>query len=264
MKYPLFLFILLSIACKKEKTVDHPFTQGKWVDLSYAFDDKTPFWPTSETFKLDTVFEGTTDKGYYYSAFAFSTSEHGGTHIDAPIHFSEGKKTVDQLPLESLTGPGIVIDVTDSVADYIDYQIQIEDFTRWEKQYGQIEDGTIVFIRTGIGKFWPDKKKYLGTDQRGLDAVRLLHFPGLDPKAAEWLVQNRNIRAIGIDTPSIDYGRSSEFMTHRILFEQNIPAFENMAYLDQLPDRGMYVVAFPMKIRGGSGAPLRVGAYVYQ
>ena len=262
MRYFPALFVILLIACQNRPS--HPFENGKWIDLSYSFDEQTPFWPTSETFDLDTVFQGITELGYYYSAYSFSTSEHGGTHIDAPIHFSEGQKTVDELTLDKLTGPGIVIDVTDSVADYIDYQIQIEDFMRWEEKHGLVQDQSIVFLRTGIGKFWPDKKKYLGTDQRGIDAVRLLHFPGLDPSAAKWLVENRNISAIGIDTPSIDYGRSSEFMSHRILFEKDIPAFENMAQLDQLPEKGMYVVAFPMKIKGGSGAPLRVAAFVYE
>ena len=258
----LLLFVCLTVfySCAKEKN-NAPFG-GTWIDLSYTYDAQTPYWPTAEGFQLDTVFEGMTEGGYYYSAFQFQSAEHGGTHIDAPIHFAQGKQTVDEIPLENLTGEGIVIDVTDSVSDYIDYQINVNDFENWEKKNGTIKEDAIVLLRTGFGKFWPDKKKYLGTDQKGPAAVALLHFPGLNPDAAQWLVDNRSIKAIGIDTPSIDYGRSSTFKSHRILFEKNIPAFENLANLDSLPTSGSYIVALPMKIKGGSGGPLRIAAFL--
>jgi kynurenine formamidase len=124
--------------------------------------------------------------------------------------------------------------------------------------HGKIEPGTILFLRTGFGKVYPDKRKYLGTDERGAAAVPKLHFPGLDPEAARWLTTNRSIKAIGLDTASIDRGQSTTFDSHRILFEKNIPAFENVANLDQLPSDGFSVIALPMKIKGGSGGPLRI------
>lgn len=254
------LICILLLACQSNS--DNFFTNGQWIDLSHSYDGSTPYWPTSPGFKLDTVFEGYTDGGYYYSAFSFSSAEHGGTHIDAPIHFAEGKNTVDQIPLEQLTGQAIVINVKDSVRGYIDYQVSTEDFLLWESQHGEIPDGSIILINTGISQFWPDRKKYMGTAKRGLPAVAFLHFPRLHPDAAQWLVDNRNIKAIGLDTPSIDYGRSSDFLTHRILMEKNIPAFENVANLDSLPDTGAFVVALPMKIKGGSGGPLRLAAFV--
>jgi kynurenine formamidase len=235
---------------------------GKWIDLSHSYDQNTPYWPTAEGFELDTVFAGITEGGYYYSAYQFSSAEHGGTHIDAPVHFAEGKQSVDEIPLENLTGQAIVIDVRDSVADYIDYQISVVDFQAWEADNGKIPDGSIVLINTGFSRFWPDKLKYLGTNQRGAEAVALLHFPGLHPDAAQWLVGQRSVKAIGLDTPSIDYGRSSDFQSHRILFTKNIPVFENLANLDDLPTEGAYVVALPMKIKGGSGGPLRIAAWV--
>jgi len=123
---------------------------------------------------------------------------------------------------------------------------------------GRIPAGAIVLLRTGFGKFYPDRKKYLGTDERGAAAVAKLHFPGLDPQAARWLGQSRSIKAIGLDTASIDRGQSTLFESHRNLFERNIPAFENVANLDQLPVKGFTVVALPMKIKGGSGGPLRI------
>jgi kynurenine formamidase len=103
---------------------------------------------------------------------------------------------------------------------------------------------------------------YLGTDRRGPEAVAELHFPGLHPDAAGWLVEERSIDAIGIDTPSIDYGQSTVFESHQVLFGANVLAFENVANLEQIPPAGGFVLALPMKIRGGSGGPLRIVAFV--
>ncbi|MCK5391454.1 MAG: cyclase family protein [Deltaproteobacteria bacterium] len=232
--------------------------QGKWIDLTHDFSSETVYWPTAEGFKLERVFEGITDKGYFYDANNYSAAEHGGTHIDSPIHFAEGKQTVDEIPLEKLIGPAIVIDVTQKAIADPDYQIGVKDFTDWEARNGRIEDGSIVLLNTGYAKYWPDRVKYMGTDNRGSEAVGDLHFPGLDPQAAKWLVEKRNINAIGLDTPSIDFGQSQLFESHRILFKENIPAFENVANLDKLPAKGAIIIALPMKIKGGSGGPLRI------
>jgi len=232
--------------------------QGKWIDLTHDFSEDTVYWPTAEGFELETVFEGNTDKGYYYTANKYTASEHGGTHIDSPIHFAQGKQTLDEIPLERLIGPAVVIDVTQNALSDPDYQIGVKDFTDWESKNGPIPDGSIVLLNTGYAKYWPDRVKYMGTDKRDDEAVKNLHFPGLDPKAAKWLVENRNINAIGLDTPSIDYGQSQLFESHRILFKENIPAFENVANLDKLPPKGAIIIALPMKIKGGSGGPLRI------
>ena len=100
--------------------------------------------------------------------------------------------------------------------------------------------------------------RYLGTAERGEAGGREAPLPGPAPDAAAWLVANRSIAAIGIDTASIDYGQSTLFESHRALFAKDIPAFENLASLERLPARGAHVIALPMKIAGGSGAPLRV------
>ncbi len=238
------------------------FPSGKVIDLSHAYDEETVYWPTADTFKLEKDFEGTTEQGYFYAANKFSTAEHGGTHIDAPVHFARGKHTVDQIPLEQLMGAAVIIDVSRECAANADYQVSASDFQKWEKAHGRLPKNVLVLIRTGYGKFWPDRKKYMGTDERGPAAVARLHFPGLHPDAARWLVTNRSIKAIGLDTPSIDYGQSTLFESHRILFEKNIPAFENLANLDQLPLKNFQVIALPMKIKGGSGGPLRVIAII--
>lgn len=236
------------------------FPPGPLVDLSHSYDGQTIVWPTSEHFRLEKVADGVTEQGYYYASNNFFSSEHGGTHIDAPIHFAKGRRTVDQIPLEQLTGPGIVVDVSAASERDADYQIAIADFEQWETTNGRIPDNAIVLLRTGFSKRWPDALRYLGTSERGAAAVAKLHFPGLDPDAARWLVANRSIDAIGIDTASIDRGQSTLYESHRTLMEREIPAFENLANLDRLPAVGAYIVALPMKIGGGSGGPLRAVA----
>jgi kynurenine formamidase len=240
------------------------FPGGAIVDLSHAYDSQAVFWPTAEGFRLDKVADGVTPAGYYYAANNFFTSEHGGTHIDAPVHFAQGKHSVDQIPLERLLGTAVVIDVTGAAGASADYQVSVADLQAWEQQHGRIPDDSIVLLRTGYASRWPDAARYLGTAERGDAAVAKLHFPGLHPEAAKWIVSNRPIKAIGIDTASIDYGQSTLYETHRILYERNIPAFENVAALDRLPATGAAVVALPMKIAGGSGAPLRIIAILPQ
>lgn len=254
----LLFFVLLAVPVMAQRPASLPF--GRVIDLTHAFDANSVYWPTAQQFKLETDFEGMTDKGYFYSAYRYSAAEHGGTHLDSPVHFAKGHNTVDQIPLEQLMGAAVLIDVTKQCASNPDYLVSVADFEEWEKRNGKIGPGTIVLLRTGYGKYYPDLKKYLGTDERGAAAVAKLHFPGLDPAAARWLTQNRSIKAIGLDTASIDYGQSTLFESHRILFDKNIPAFENVANLDQLPAKGFSVIALPMKIKGGSGGPLRIVA----
>lgn len=250
---------LLFVSCTPS-TAD-PFN-GDWIDLTHEFSEDTVYWVTAEPFKRTTVAEGKTDKGFYYSAYNFSGAEHGGTHLDAPIHFAEGKKTSDQIELSELIAPGVKIDVTAKAAADRDYLISLDDINAWETTNGPIPDGAIILFQTGFASRWPDKKSYLGTDRKGPDAVKDLHFPGLHPAAAKWLVENRKFKAIGIDTASIDNGQSSTFESHVALMTNNIPAFENVANLDKLPAKGFHVFAFPMKIKGGSGGPLRIAALI--
>ena len=252
----LVILLALIVPVMAQKSLRLP--PDRIVDLTYAFDANSVYWPTAEQFKLETDFEGMTDKGYFYSAYRYSAAEHGGTHLDSPVHFAKGHYTVDQLPLERLMGPAIVIDVIRQCARNADYLVSVADFQSWERRNGRIQPGTIILLKTGFGKYYPDRKSYLGTDERGAAAVAKLHFPGLDPAAARWLTENRSIKAIGLDTASIDHGQSTLFESHRILFEHNIPAFENVANLDQLPVKGFSVIALPMKIKGGSGGPLRI------
>ncbi|MGD8708417.1 MAG: cyclase family protein [Nitrosopumilaceae archaeon] len=238
------------------------FLNGKIIDLTHEYSDQTIYWPTEKGFELEEEFGGINEKGYYYAAKKFTAPEHGGTHMDAPIHFAENGKTVEQIPIEKLIATSIVIDVSEKVKEDSDYQITQNDFEVWENTHGKIPDNCIVFLRTGYSKFWPNREKYLGTSKMGNEALSELRFPGLHPETASWITQNRQLNAIGIDTQSIDYGRSTHFETHRILAKAEMPFFENVTNLDQLPPKGVFAIALPMKIKNGSGAPLRLIAII--
>jgi kynurenine formamidase len=253
------LLTALVTACQRPLAVSL-LERGTWVDLTYPFDSLTIYWPTARPFRLEVVSAQRTPAGFYYAANELSASEHGGTHLDSPIHFAEGRNTTDRIPLSQLMGPAVVVDVTTQAASDRDYRVTPGDLAAWERVYGRIPPGAIVLFRTGWGSRWPDRARYLGTAGTGAEAVRELHFPGIDSSAARWLVERGGVDAVGIDTPSIDYGQSTTFDTHQTLFARDIPAFENVANLDRLPATGAYVIGLPMKIAGGSGGPLRVVA----
>ncbi len=249
---------LLSLSCTRTDPMQS-LMDARWIDLTHDFDENTLYWPTNKPFSKDTVFYGLTDKGYFYASFIYSAEEHGGTHFDAPLHFGHpDSPTVEQIPLEQLMGPGVVVDVSEKALADRDYLVSVEDLLDWESRYGSIPRGAIVLLHTGYGQFWPDPVAYTGTDLPGEEGVANLRFPGLDPLAAQWLVDNRDIHSIGLDTPSIDRGQSEYFKAHRILCDAGITILENVARLDQLPGSGSFIIALPMKIKGGSGAPLRI------
>lgn len=229
------------------------------VDLTHPFDTTTLYWPTApSTFQLTKLSEGRTEAGFFYAANAFCTPEHGGTHLDAPIHFAEGKRTADQVPVRQLIAPGVVIDVTRQTASDPDYRLTAADVTAWEAKNGRIPAGAIVLLRTGWSARWPDRKRYLGDDKPG-DASNL-HFPSYGKEAAELLVRERKVGALGVDTASIDYGPSKDFIVHQTAAAGEVPGLENLMGLDRLPETGAWIIALPMKIAGGSGGPVRVVA----
>ena len=231
------------------------------IDLTHPFDQHTIYWPTSpSSFRFTRLSYGKTDAGYFYAANSFCTPEHGGTHIDAPIHFAEGRWTVDQIPVRQLIGPGVVIDVSHQASINPDYRLSMEDVRRWEVAHGMMPRDAIVLLRTGWGTRWADRKGYLGDDTPG-DASHL-HFPSYGKDAAEFLVKERKVAALGVDTASIDYGQSKDFIVHQIAGEANVPGLENLANLEDLPELGAWIIALPIKIAGGSGGPLRIVALI--
>jgi len=234
---------------------------AKVVDLTHTFDSDTVYWPTSPTkFELTTLTSGMTEGGWFYSANSFCAPEHGGTHLDAPIHFGRGRRTADQIPVRQLVAPAVVIDVSEAAAADPDYRLSLKAVRAWEKKHGTIPGGAIVLLRTGWSKRWPDRKRYLGDDTPG-DASNL-HFPSYGSDSVRFLVEERHVSALGVDTASIDPGESKDFPVHRLAAEHDVPGLENLDALESVPERGAWVVALPMKIAGGSGGPLRIIALV--
>lgn len=238
----------------------HAVDDKKIIDMTYPFAEDTLHWPTAKPFHLEKINEGRTAAGFWYSSYNYGGSEHVGTHLDAPFHFAEGKWTTEQIPLARTIGPGVIIDVRAAAEANRDYQLSIQDIRAWEKRFGRIPREAIVIMYSGWGKRWGNRKRYFGTDEAG--DVENLHFPGVSKEATEFLVKQRAVKAVGVDTPSIDHGPSRDFIVHQILGGANVPIFENVASLDRVPSRGATIYAIPMKIKGGSGAPLRIFAQV--
>ncbi len=254
MRTVFFTAVCIALAVSSAHSID----EKNLVDMTYPFAADTLHWPTAKPFQLETVNEGRTPQGFWYSSYNYSGSEHVGTHLDAPFHFAEGKWTTEQIPLVNLIGHGVVIDLRRKAETDRDYLLQVADIVAWEKRYSRIPKGSIVIMYTGWERYWRDRKRYFGTDAAG--DTENLHFPGFSKDTAEFLVKQRGVKAVGIDTPSIDHGPSRDFIVHQILGGANIPIFENVASLERLPAKGATIYAIPMKIKGGSGAPLRIFA----
>ena len=234
---------------------------GGLVDLTHPFDARTVYWPTATSgFALERLAHGPTAAGFFYAANAFCAPEHGGTHLDAPIHFAEGRRTADEIPLEQLITQAVVIDVAAQAAADPDYRLTVADVERWESEHGRIPRGTAVLLRTGWSARWPDRKRYLGDDTPG-DASRL-HFPAYGVEAATLLVHDRGVAALGLDTASLDHGPSKDFPVHRVAAAANVVGYENLTNLDAVPPTGAWLIALPTKIAGGTGGPLRAVAVI--
>ena len=266
---PLLLLVLLPGLAGEGRTDRRPaprpgtsapdLASAPIVDLTWTFDEKTLYWPTSPSaFERKQLAYGDTPGGWFYSSYSFCAPEHGGTHLDAPIHFARGGRTADEVPLRQLIGPAAVVDVSARSERDADYRLTAADVRAWEKRHGAILPGTIVLLRTGWGKRWPDRRRYFGDDTPGVASN--LHFPSYGRESAELLVRERRVGALGVDTASIDAGASQDFVVHRIALGAQVPGFENLANLDQVPESGAWIIALPMKIAGGSGGPLRIVA----
>lgn len=254
------IFGFISTACRESQEATKP-EKEQMLDMTYPYDENTIYWPTAKPFELNKLNWGITEGGYWYASNEYGAAEHGGTHADAPIHFAEGGRTIDQVPLEEWIGPAVKIDVTEKCAENRDYLLTKEDIIDWETQYGPIPNKAWVIMYTGIDtKYYPDKKKVLGTDKTGEEALPELSFPGFSVESIEYLTTQRNITGIAIDTPSIDYGKSQDFLVHQKLFSADKLALENIANLDKLPAANATLYVMPMLIKDGTGAPARVFA----
>jgi len=252
---------LISVLLVAAKPSPCATPKEKIVDMTFPFSEETIYWPTDKPFTPTVVFKGISDGGYWYASNQYAASEHGGTHVDAPIHFSEHGRTIGRIPLQEWIGPAVKIDVKSKSLSNRDYQLTVEDIRAWEKKHGRIPHGAWVIMESGIdGRFYPNRKEVLGTEKTGKAAVAELHFPGFSPEAVAFLLAERDITGIAIDTPSIDPGSSKDFNVHRILCGAQKLALENIANLELIPESGAMLYVLPMLIQNGTGAPARVFA----
>lgn len=231
---------------------------AKIIDLTYTFDASTIYWPTEKGFVHEFEKNGDTPEHYFYASANYAAPEHGGTHTDAPRHFNRDGITLDQVPLADCIGPAAVIDFSARAAKDRDAMLTVDDIKTYEAANGPIPDGAIVVARSGWGKYYPDKKRYMGTDKPG--DVAGLRFPGYSAEAVDFILKNRHVVAIAIDTASMDPGNSKDFPVHRAWLGANKPGFENLAHAEKLPPKGATIFCIPMKIGNGTGGPTRIFA----
>jgi kynurenine formamidase len=226
------------------------------VDMTHSMSATMPFWPGPETnpFVHDTL---SAHPDGAPSMAAYQTPEHHGTHIDAPVHGGEGLLSVDLIPANDLFAPLAVIDVTASAEADADYQLSVEDVHQWESMHGLVPEGAVVIMRSGWNRYWDDSKAYFGADLEGR-----LHFPGFSVEAARFLVDERNVGALGVDTPSVDPGNARGFPAHGVGNGSGKYHLENVAAVDAVPEAGAFIVVAPVKIAGGSGGQVRLFAVI--
>jgi kynurenine formamidase len=225
------------------------------VDLSHRISPKIPLWPGDPHVVFDVVATWEND-GYFLRKFTIG--EHSATHMNAPNSFISGNtQAITSYPAAQRVVPAVVIDIREKSADNPDYQLTKQDVLDWEAQYGQIDPGSFVILFTGWEDKWDDPKAFINEDAHGN-----LHFPGFAGPTTKWLLADREISGVGIDTHGVDPGLDTSYATNTQIAEAHKIAIECMAHLDELPPTGTTLVLGPLQLRGGSGSPLSVMAFV--
>ena len=229
-------------------------TYSRVIHLSHVIDTGIPQWPGDPPVEFATVAE-LSQHGYYLRRF--SLGEHSSTHINAPNSFHSSGVGIDQYSAKSLVVPAIVIDIREVAAIYPDYALTIADILAWEEKYNQISPGSLVLLNTGWQDKWLDEDAFFNQD-----AEATFHFPGFSSDATHFLLHERQIAGIGIDTHGVDPGQDNSFATNRLVLEQPRIVLENLTNLDQLPPKGTTLVIGILRLRDGSGSPAAVLALV--
>lgn len=226
------------------------------LDLTHAVSARSPFWPgpSASPFTHDTLVAH--DDGAPRMA-AYRVPEHFGTHFDAPVHGAMGLASVDEVAVRELLGPVVVVDVAAQAAADPDYAVSTDDIRSWEARHGPVPPGSIVLMRSGWASRWG-----LGDAYYNQDADGRLHFPGFSEEAARYLVEERDIAGIGVDTGSVDPGVADGFPAHAVVNGSGRYHLENLASLEAIPEAGASLIVAPIKIEGGSGGQVRVFAVV--
>ncbi|MBE9208977.1 cyclase family protein [Nostoc sp. LEGE 06077] len=229
-------------------------TYSRIIHLSQIIDRNIPLWPGDPPVEFMTVAD-IADDGYYLRSF--SLGEHSATHINAPNSFVTTGVGIDDYPAESLVLSAVVIDICEVAINYPDYALSIADILTWEEKYGEIDSGSLVLLYTGWQHKWTDRNAFFNQDAQGI-----MHFPGFSRDATQFLLKERHIAGVGIDTHGVDPGQDQSFTTNRLVLAQQGIVLENLTNLDQLPPKGSTLAIAILRLRGGSGSPVGVLAFV--
>lgn len=219
------------------------------VDLTHELSPDIPLFPGAEPMRITTLVT-VQQNGYYGNRL--DLWEHSGTHMDAPAHFAEGGLTAEKLPVDRLIAPLAVVHIHEKAAKDPDAQVTVDDLLAYERRYGRLPKGAFVAMHSGWEARWKDPRAFLNQDASGT-----LHFPGFSPEAAAFLVEEREIVGVGVDTLSLDFGPSKDFKAHLTLLGAGKYGLENLANLAQVPPAGALILVGGPKHRGASGGPVR-------
>lgn len=241
----------MSYAYADDTTAIQPFSASKAIDLTHVLHEDMVVWPGGVPFKKIPL---ATHEKDGYLLHRFSMGENTGTHVDAPAHYIQGNLTMENLPIDQLILPMVVIDARKQVKSNPDYELSVQDINNWEAKYGKVPANALVVLNTGWHEKFDDPKAY-----QNMDDKQVMHFPGYSPQAARLLVK-RDVSGIGIDSFSLDYGPSTTFETHLVMLKANKFQVENMANLNALPAVGSTAVIGVLPVKGGSQAQARIFA----
>lgn len=251
---PVFIFLVLVVEWERHWCAPVP---TRLVDLTHDFEKNVAGYPLMPKFEINETFLSLPPLDFRIKVEVYSSGTHVGTHMDAPTHFVENRQAIDDIPLEHLMAPAAVVDVQEKAALNPDYELQTEDLLQWENTTGYLLNEIILLVRSGWSKRWNNRTAFIGNPDND---VSNLHFPGISGSAAQWIVTNRNVYGVGVESLSLDHGPSKEFAAHVTLLDKNIYGLENVGNMEELPIFGATLYVMPMKIAGASGAPCRIVA----
>ena len=233
------------------EVMPRPFKRA--VDLTHVITEDFPTYFGTQNLDIETLYTFGQDG---FNMYRWHLVEHTGTHMDAPFHFSPDGMSADVIPLSMLIVPLVVVDIRAKAETNPDAQLTLDDLRRWERRHGRIPKDACVAMNSG----WAEKVDTPAF--RNADANGVLHFPGFHAEAAEFLLEERQVNGIAVDTLSLDYGPSPDFAVHYLWLPTNRWGMEAVANLDNLPARGTTLIVGGPKIAGATGGISRLIALV--
>lgn len=251
-----FWFTIAAVATPSQAQPSLQLSSLKVVDLTQPMPEAIPLWPGDPDYEIE-PWATYDEDGYFINRI--SIGEHSATHWGTPNTFIEGATSADQVPVEKLVVPAVVIDVREQVQQSEDYRLTLDDLQAWEQEHGQIPAGSVAILFTGWQDRWANPATFINQDAEGV-----LHWPGFGTDTAEFLIEQRQIVGLGTDTHGADPGNDENFGASFAMYAADGIILECLGGLDQLPPVGATLVIGGWPIAGGSGSPARVIGLIAQ